>query len=306
MDHVVPISRGGPDDPTNKVLACASCNLSKGARLPSEWLESPPPLVSEIERKIVLSLSNRDPRSRGRALPQLPAGPIGERLVGLASVLEWQLGLTADELSGPLEVLWSALKKDRTIQGVAAQHMLSKTRSPLERQFLLGLFCRDEDAYAVREVEEFRGVLLCERRSDGFKFRIGLGFDVTDDSWECDCTSEDCDHPAPILGRLAFLMYSESLPNDVADIGFAASCVGVDVDQIKQTPAQVRAVAASLYPGKSLVMRFGSTEVSSRPANCFDEAVWALRSGHRVVEQAWRAGYNARGRSIEPFVEAAE
>lgn len=39
-EHVVPRSRGGPDSPVNLVIACAPCNLSKGAKLPSEWLPS--------------------------------------------------------------------------------------------------------------------------------------------------------------------------------------------------------------------------------------------------------------------------
>jgi len=37
VDHIVPISRGGSNDPSNLVLACASCNLSKGDKLLSEW-----------------------------------------------------------------------------------------------------------------------------------------------------------------------------------------------------------------------------------------------------------------------------
>jgi hypothetical protein len=37
-DHVIPRSRGGSDDLSNLVAACAPCNLSKGARTPAEWL----------------------------------------------------------------------------------------------------------------------------------------------------------------------------------------------------------------------------------------------------------------------------
>lgn len=37
VDHVVPISRGGPHEVSNLVIACARCNMSKGARLLSEW-----------------------------------------------------------------------------------------------------------------------------------------------------------------------------------------------------------------------------------------------------------------------------
>lgn len=37
IDHVIPLSRGGSDGAENKVLACPTCNRSKGAKLPSEW-----------------------------------------------------------------------------------------------------------------------------------------------------------------------------------------------------------------------------------------------------------------------------
>lgn len=37
VDHVVPLSRGGTNDPDNLVIACASCNRSKSDKLPSEW-----------------------------------------------------------------------------------------------------------------------------------------------------------------------------------------------------------------------------------------------------------------------------
>jgi 5-methylcytosine-specific restriction endonuclease McrA len=37
VDHVFPLSRGGGDGPENLVIACVPCNLSKNARLPSEW-----------------------------------------------------------------------------------------------------------------------------------------------------------------------------------------------------------------------------------------------------------------------------
>lgn len=54
-DHVLPRSRGGTNDPGNLVLACGSCNCSKGFRTPDEWLAaglkgrrgaSPVPLVA--------------------------------------------------------------------------------------------------------------------------------------------------------------------------------------------------------------------------------------------------------------------
>ena len=36
-DHVIPVSRGGTNDPINLVAACKPCNASKAAKLPSEW-----------------------------------------------------------------------------------------------------------------------------------------------------------------------------------------------------------------------------------------------------------------------------
>lgn len=37
IEHVVPLSRHGTNDISNLVLSCPTCNLKKGARLPSEW-----------------------------------------------------------------------------------------------------------------------------------------------------------------------------------------------------------------------------------------------------------------------------
>lgn len=37
VDHVIPISRGGANTPENIVLACQTCNLSKGPKLLHEW-----------------------------------------------------------------------------------------------------------------------------------------------------------------------------------------------------------------------------------------------------------------------------
>jgi len=38
-DHVLPVSRGGSDDPANLVTACLPCNRSKHAKTPEEWLQ---------------------------------------------------------------------------------------------------------------------------------------------------------------------------------------------------------------------------------------------------------------------------
>lgn len=36
-DHIIPLSKGGIDVPANTVLACGSCNSSKGGRDVFEW-----------------------------------------------------------------------------------------------------------------------------------------------------------------------------------------------------------------------------------------------------------------------------
>lgn len=39
IDHVIPLSRGGSDSHENLVIACPPCNLSKGDKLPHEWVQ---------------------------------------------------------------------------------------------------------------------------------------------------------------------------------------------------------------------------------------------------------------------------
>lgn len=39
VDHVIPISRGGSNDPSNLVITCPHCNLSKSDKMPHEWAE---------------------------------------------------------------------------------------------------------------------------------------------------------------------------------------------------------------------------------------------------------------------------
>jgi 5-methylcytosine-specific restriction endonuclease McrA len=53
IDHVIPICRGGRDEPANVVPACKRCNSSKNGRLLSEWrpkyaLPSPPTANDEL------------------------------------------------------------------------------------------------------------------------------------------------------------------------------------------------------------------------------------------------------------------
>ena len=37
VDHRIPLTKGGSNDPSNLVISCSACNLSKGAKLPHEW-----------------------------------------------------------------------------------------------------------------------------------------------------------------------------------------------------------------------------------------------------------------------------
>lgn len=40
IDHIIPVCRGGTNDPLNLITACAHCNLSKGAKPLEEWIGS--------------------------------------------------------------------------------------------------------------------------------------------------------------------------------------------------------------------------------------------------------------------------
>ena len=39
LDHIIPRSRGGSDNPENLTLACKPCNSSKGAKNLNEWMD---------------------------------------------------------------------------------------------------------------------------------------------------------------------------------------------------------------------------------------------------------------------------
>lgn len=58
IDHVVPIARGGKDEPSNVVPCCRFCNTSKGARLLSEWHRAPKDFA---ERTACLAQNNSTP-----------------------------------------------------------------------------------------------------------------------------------------------------------------------------------------------------------------------------------------------------
>lgn len=50
IDHVVPLAKGGRDEPSNIVPACKPCNSSKGAKLLAEWRGRLPRTSLLIER----------------------------------------------------------------------------------------------------------------------------------------------------------------------------------------------------------------------------------------------------------------
>lgn len=52
IDHVVPIARGGRDEPSNIVAACLSCNSSKCDRLIIEWPRAAQLLTSDELREL--------------------------------------------------------------------------------------------------------------------------------------------------------------------------------------------------------------------------------------------------------------
>ncbi len=73
-DHVVPRTRGGPDEPINIVVACRDCNNAKGDRLPSEWLTHVPPEVAAIEQRVSAVVA-KSTRGNRRGVPMIGRPP---------------------------------------------------------------------------------------------------------------------------------------------------------------------------------------------------------------------------------------
>jgi len=48
LDHIVPLSRGGPHCQENLVVACRSCNSSKGDKPLVQWLQTQPTAVAWV------------------------------------------------------------------------------------------------------------------------------------------------------------------------------------------------------------------------------------------------------------------
>ncbi len=75
-DHVVPRSRGGPDEPLNIVFACVACNSSKRDLLPSEWRPHTPPFVAMIERRVSAVVSKKVRGTRRAQVSPVAPPPI--------------------------------------------------------------------------------------------------------------------------------------------------------------------------------------------------------------------------------------
>lgn len=56
LDHVVPLTRGGPHLRDNLVAACRHCNDSKNNRMPHEWLQTPVCDVDVTRRLWIVTL----------------------------------------------------------------------------------------------------------------------------------------------------------------------------------------------------------------------------------------------------------
>ncbi|MCO5104950.1 MAG: HNH endonuclease [Burkholderiaceae bacterium] len=52
-EHIIPVSRNGPNTIDNMVLSCAPCNLEKGARNPLEWFAAKGLGSNEIPRLVM-------------------------------------------------------------------------------------------------------------------------------------------------------------------------------------------------------------------------------------------------------------
>jgi len=59
IDHVVPVSLGGTNDPANLVGACERCNAEKGDRTPSEWFDD---VGQSLERALLRRFIERPPK----------------------------------------------------------------------------------------------------------------------------------------------------------------------------------------------------------------------------------------------------
>lgn len=114
LDHVVPRSRGGPDAPFNIVLACEQCNLKKGDMVPSEWLDSPPPLITMVELRVTKMLASKFAK-RGKTRAKQALENLCEQIEEEVFLSEGMV-YTAKIVEEPPDGLWRSMSDlDRTM-----------------------------------------------------------------------------------------------------------------------------------------------------------------------------------------------
>lgn len=64
VDHIIPVAKGGTDDPDNLVACCRRCNFSKRDKLPEEFINE-----RNQKRGVFYSVDSTDPIPRGFISP---------------------------------------------------------------------------------------------------------------------------------------------------------------------------------------------------------------------------------------------
>ena len=63
LDHMDPLSRGGEDSIRNAIYVCRNCNLAKGRRLFSDWLERLAPDRRDLVRLLYTEKHGHEPEA---------------------------------------------------------------------------------------------------------------------------------------------------------------------------------------------------------------------------------------------------
>jgi 5-methylcytosine-specific restriction endonuclease McrA len=66
VDHIIPVAKGGSDDPENLVAACRRCNFSKQDKMPDEFMLKKAGLFSKGDSTAHLSRGSISPPNESR------------------------------------------------------------------------------------------------------------------------------------------------------------------------------------------------------------------------------------------------